>query len=246
MLVPVHMTSPQTIMRYNSAVPTYLLHMFEIITLAILILSIVFHEVAHGYAANWLGDPTARLAGRLSPNPLLHIDPIGSVLIPGALYIMHAPFLFGWAKPVPYNPYNLRNQKWGESFVAASGPLANVLLAVIFATLIRFADILTLSSKFVEMAAYVVFINVLLALFNAIPFPPLDGSKIIAPFLTYRLAQKYRALMQYMENLGFVALFLCIFIMMQVFGDYFMAAIVHTSALFTGLSPMEFISLMVR
>ncbi len=189
----------------------------DIITLTILILSIVLHEVAHGYAANWLGDPTARLAGRLTPNPLPHIDPVGSVLIPGALFIMQAPFLFGWAKPVPYNPYNLRNQKWGESFVAAAGPLTNLLIAVIFAMIIRLAPTLGLSPAFIEMTGYIVFINVLLALFNAIPFPPLDGSKVIVPFLPFGLAQKYRALTNYMENLGFIGLFLCVFIFMQIF-----------------------------
>jgi Zn-dependent protease len=199
--------------------------MLEIITLAILILSIVFHEVAHGYAANWLGDPTARLAGRLSPNPLLHIDPVGSVLIPAALFIMHAPFLFGWAKPVPYNPYNLRNQKWGEAFVAAAGPLANLLLALIFALLIRFSNVFSLSASFVDMATYVVFINILLALFNAIPFPPLDGSKIIVPFLPFGLSLKYRALTHYMESLGFVALFLCVFIFMQILWAPFSATV---------------------
>ncbi len=190
--------------------------MLEIITLAILILSIVFHEVAHGYAANWLGDPTARLAGRLSPNPLIHIDPIGSILIPGILFITHAPFLFGWAKPVPYNPYNLRNQRWGEAFVASAGPLANIFLALVFSILIRMSSFLNLPASFVDMATYVVFINILLALFNAIPFPPLDGSKIIVPFLPFGLSLKYRALTQYMENLGFVALFLCVFIFMQI------------------------------
>ncbi len=188
----------------------------EIITLVILILSIVLHEVAHGYAANWLGDPTARLAGRLSPNPFLHIDPVGSVLIPGILYITGAQFLFGWAKPVPYNPYNLRNQKWGESFVAAAGPLTNLLIAGIFAVIIRLSPALGLSASFVEMIGYIVFINILLALFNAIPFPPLDGSKVIVPFLPFGLSQKYRALANYMENLGFVALFLCVFIFMQI------------------------------
>lgn len=219
--------------------------MFEIITLAILIISIIFHEVAHGYAANWLGDPTARLAGRLSPNPILHIDPIGSLLVPATMYITNMPFLFGWAKPVPYNPYNLRNQKWGESFVAAAGPLANILLAVVFSVLIRFEEILSLSSKFVEMSAYIVFINVLLALFNAIPFPPLDGSKIIVPFLPFQLAQKYCALTQYMERLGFIALFLCIFLLMQVFGDLFMTIIIHVGSIFTGLSPMDFLQLIM-
>ncbi len=191
--------------------------MLEIITLTILILSIVLHEVAHGYAANWLGDPTARLAGRLSPNPLLHIDPIGSVLVPGVLFLTGAQFLFGWAKPVPYNPYNLNNQKWGEAIVAAAGPLTNLLLALIFALVIRFASVLSLSQSFTEMASYIVYINVLLAIFNAIPFPPLDGSKIIEPFLPLGLALKYRAVKNYMENLGLIGLFLCVFVFMQIF-----------------------------
>lgn len=191
--------------------------MLEIITLVILILSIVLHEVAHGYAANWLGDPTARLAGRLSANPLLHIDPIGSVLVPGVLYLTGASFLFGWAKPVPYNPYNLNNQKWGEAIVASAGPLTNLLLSLIFALVIRFASVLSLSQSFTEMASYIVYINVLLAIFNAIPFPPLDGSKIIEPFLPLGLALKYRAVKNYMENLGLIGLFLCVFVFMQIF-----------------------------
>lgn len=195
--------------------------MFEIITLAILILSIVFHEVAHGYAANWLGDPTARLAGRLSPNPLLHIDPIGSVVVPGFLYLSGAHFLFGWAKPVPYNPYNLRNQRWGESFVAAAGPLANLLLAGIFSIIVRLSDPLALSPAVVEMFGYVIFINVLLALFNAIPLPPLDGSKIITPFLPGPLEYRYRALTAYMENLGFIVLLVMVFIFMQILWEPF-------------------------
>ncbi len=195
--------------------------MAEIIIIIILILSIVLHEVAHGYAANWLGDPTARLAGRLSANPLLHIDPVGSVLIPAMLYFTHAGFLFGWAKPVPYNPYNLRNQKWGESIVAAAGPLSNLLLAVIFAVIIRLASPLGLTPEFIDMAMTIVSINVLLALFNIIPLPPLDGSKVIAPFLPFGLQQKYRALAMRLESMGFVALFLMIFVFMMVLKDPF-------------------------
>ena len=190
--------------------------MFEIITILILILSIVLHEVAHGYAANWLGDPTARLAGRLSPNPLLHIDPMGSVIIPALLFLSGSQFLFGYAKPVPYNPYNLRNQKWGEALVAVAGPLTNLLLAFIFAIIIRFASVLNLSSAFMEMAGYVVFINILLAVFNIIPFPPLDGSKVIIPFLPYQLAYRYQMFARKIENLGFVAVFLTVMIFMLV------------------------------
>ena len=148
-----------------------------------LIISIIIHEMAHGYAANWLGDPTAKLAGRLSPNPLVHIDPVGSILIPAVLFLSSAGFLFGWAKPVPYNPYNLKNQKWGEALVAAAGPLVNILLAVIFSLLIRSAGTLGLSPSFVDLASFIVYINILLAFFNMIPIPPLDGSKMLLALL---------------------------------------------------------------
>jgi Zn-dependent protease len=209
--------------------------MFEIITLAILILSIVLHEVAHGYAANWLGDPTARLAGRLSPNPLLHIDPMGSVIIPGLLFMSGAQFLFGYAKPVPYNPYNLRNAKWGESIVAAAGPLTNLLLAGIFAVIIRMADTLVLSSAFVEMAGYVVFINILLALFNAIPFPPLDGSKIIVPFLPGRLAYSYQMFSRKIESLGFLTLLIAVFLFIFILWKPFITVVYGLYALLLGI-----------
>jgi len=207
----------------------------EITTITILILSIVFHEVAHGYAANWLGDPTARLAGRLSPNPLLHIDPIGSVLVPAVLFISGAQFLFGWAKPVPYNPYNLNNQKWGESIVAAAGPLANLFLAGVFAILIRLSAAFGFSASFVEMASYIVFINILLAIFNAIPFPPLDGSKIIEPFLPFALQLKYRALKTYVERIGILGMFLSIFIFMQILWKPFSTLVVTIFHAMTGL-----------
>lgn len=208
--------------------------MFEIITLAILILSIVLHEVAHGYAANWLGDPTARLAGRLNPNPLLHIDPMGSVIIPAILFLSGAQFLFGYAKPVPYNPYNLRNQKWGESIVAVAGPLTNLALAVIFAGIIQLSDTLQLSASFIEMLQYVVFINVLLAIFNLIPLPPLDGSKVIVPFLPSAISYKYLAFTRYMENLGLAGLFLSVFIFMFILWGPFSYVVWHVFRVLVG------------
>ena len=212
----------------------------------ILIFSIVLHEVAHGYAANWLGDPTARLAGRLTVNPIKHIDPLGSVIIPAFLFFTGASFLFGWAKPVPYNPYNLRNQKWGESFVAAAGPLTNLLLAVVFAILIRLSPTLGLAESMVEMFGYIVFINVLLAVFNAIPFPPLDGSKIIVPFLPFGLAYRYQVLTRYIENLGLIALFSMVFIFMFIFSTPFSLLVLHIGGLLTGFSLNEFAGLVYR
>ncbi len=104
-----------------------------ILTIVVLIFSVILHEVAHGYAANALGDPTARLAGRLTLNPIPHIDIVGSVLIPAFLVFTHAGILFGWAKPVPYNPFNLKHRRWGETLVAFAGPGTNLFIAVVFA-----------------------------------------------------------------------------------------------------------------
>ena len=206
----------------------------EIAVIIVLILSIVLHEVAHGYAANWLGDTTARLAGRLSANPFVHIDPIGSVIIPAMLFMTHSPFLFGWAKPVPYNPYNLSNQRWGEAIVAAAGPLTNFLLAAIFAGLIRMAGVAGLSESFVDLASQIVLINVLLGCFNLIPMPPLDGSKVIEPFLPLRVRQQYRALGAKLEQFGMIGLLLFIIILMQVFGGPFTHLVYSIAKLLIG------------
>ncbi len=192
----------------------YCMGIAEIAIIIVLIMSIVLHEVAHGYAANWLGDPTARLAGRLTVNPISHIDPIGSVVIPAFLFLSGASFLFGWAKPVPYNPYNLSNQRWGEAFVAFAGPGTNFLLALIFAGLIHFAVAFGFSASFVELSVHIVTINVLLGHFNLIPFPPLDGSKVIEPFLPLSLRMRYRALGNTMERFGIMGSLFFIMIFM--------------------------------
>jgi Zn-dependent protease len=172
----------------------------QIAMIVALIFSVVIHEMAHGYAANWLGDPTARLQGRLSANPLVHLDPLMSVILPGLLILTNSPFLFGAAKPVPYNPYNFTNQKWGEAIVAAAGPAANIFIAIIFAILIRSAEILQLSQTFVLLAFQIIVLNIFLALFNLLPIPPLDGSKILPKLLPYSLAIKYDAFRQVMER----------------------------------------------
>lgn len=218
--------------------------MDQLAVIVALIFSIVLHEMAHGYAANWLGDPTARLAGRLSPNPLVHIDPIGSVLIPALLLLSNAGFLFGWAKPVPYNPYNLKNQKWGEALVAAAGPATNILLALIFSVLIRLADPLGLSASFVSLAGYIVFINILLAFFNMIPVPPLDGSKILGALLPYGAAMRYRELMANIERFGFLFTIVFIFIIIQFVWPYLFSAVIWFGSLLMGISPLEFMQIL--
>ncbi len=164
----------------------------QIALIIALIISIVIHEVAHGYAANWLGDPTARLSGRLSFNPIVHIDPLMSVVVPGLLLLSGSPFVFGAAKPVPYNPYNFTNQRWGEALVAIAGPLANIFLAVVFAVIIRVSDISSgFSPAFLILAEQVVLLNLFLAFFNLVPIPPLDGSKILPKFLPRSLRYSY-------------------------------------------------------
>ena len=158
--------------------------MNALLQIIILIFSAILHEVAHGYVAYSLGDPTAKYAGRLTLNPFAHIDITGSIILPILLYFSTAgQFVFGWAKPVPYNPYNLRGGKWGPVYVALAGPATNLLLAGIFSVAIRlimsFNPTSDFSAVFIYVATLVVIINVVLAVFNLIPVPPLDGSKLL-------------------------------------------------------------------
>ena len=168
-----------------------------VFSILILILSVVVHEVSHGFAANYLGDPTARLAGRLTLNPIPHLDPIGSILIPLLLFFTKAGAMFGWAKPVPVNPYNLRG-KYGEAIVAAAGPLSNIVLAIVFGLLIRFFGGM-MPASFLHITILVVVINIVLAIFNLVPIPPLDGSKILFAFFPYHL----QSLREQLERYGF-------------------------------------------
>ena len=149
----------------------------------ILIISIIIHEVSHGAAANFLGDPTAKNAGRLTLNPIKHIDPMGSVFLPLILILAGSPILFGWAKPVPINPYNFRDQKYGPAKSALAGPAANLTIALIFGLALRFLPSFAALSGIVPMFSYIVYINLLLAIFNLLPIPPLDGSHILFSLL---------------------------------------------------------------
>ncbi len=180
-----------------------------IFSIAILIMSVVIHEVSHGYAALMMGDVTAKYAGRLTLNPIKHLDPFGSVILPILMAIISSGgFIFGWAKPVPYNLYNLKNQRWGELIVAIAGPLSNILVAIVFGLLIRFAPILSLPIAFVEISLTVVIINLVLAVFNLVPIPPLDGSKVLFSVLPTDISQKTR---NFMQRYGLILIFIFIF-----------------------------------
>jgi len=163
--------------------------------LVVLIFSVMVHEVSHGYVADYLGDPTARLAGRLNFNPLKHLDFFGSFLLPVFLWwATHGTAVFGWAKPVPYNPLNLKNPKLGTGKIAVAGPAANLLIAAVFGIFLRITIFLGLTTPLLTLFfSLIVYLNILLAIFNLVPLPPLDGSRILFALLpvsesSYRLA----------------------------------------------------------
>lgn len=205
--------------------------------LIILIVSVILHEVAHGYMANWLGDPTARLAGRLTLNPLSHIDPFGSILLPAILVFTHSPILIGYAKPVPYNPYNLPG-KYDEGLVAFAGPATNIFLALIFGLAIRFFGA-TLDPNLAVAFATIAYINMLLALFNLIPIPPLDGSKVLSSILSAisaNAARGYDAFRSAFERLGILSGTLLILLIVYTLQPFFFAALQGLFRLLTGAS----------
>lgn len=199
-----------------------------VITVAIIMGSIIVHEVSHGAAAYKLGDPTAHMAGRLSLNPLKHIDPIGTVILPLILFLSGLP-VFGYAKPVPYNPNYFKNRKRDEVVTALAGPLSNLLLACVFALLMAGVN-LALRLEVLGADLYGVFnvmkypilmilftamhINLVLMCFNLLPLPPLDGSKCISYFLNHQQMQVYYRIQQYSMPL----LFILIFIVPRVMG----------------------------
>ncbi|MFA6315161.1 MAG: site-2 protease family protein [Candidatus Paceibacterota bacterium] len=185
--------------------------MLIILSIVILIFSVILHEVSHGYMADYLGDPTPRLQGRLTINPIRHLDPIGSFAVP--LLTSLAGFTFGWAKPVVYNPYNLKNKRQGEFLIAAAGPASNLLIAIIFGLILRFYISGTaIMTPFAEIVSIVIYINIVLAIFNLIPIPPLDGSKLFLAFLPHQFGQ----LRMNLERFGPIFVIIIIFFLWQV------------------------------
>lgn len=198
---------------------------------AVIVMSAVVHEVMHGVAAEWLGDPTARLQGRITLNPISHIDILGSIIVPAFLVLSNSPILFGWAKPVPYNPYNLRPGRFSEAIVAAAGPVSNLAIALIIGIVIRLG---VLPPDIAGTLFTVVVINTMLFFFNLIPIPPLDGSKVLASILPRGLAISYdrlRASMEMNPFLGFGA----VMILILLLGSSFTGFIYNIAAMIVGV-----------
>jgi len=204
----------------------------------ILVYSIILHEVAHGVMALWLGDKTAKYAGRITANPIKHIDLWMTIIVPLLMFAMTAGrFAFGGAKPVPYNPYNLRNQKWGPAMVGLAGPASNILVALMAALLAKIIavpmaikiDIInniqlanwsavaavtagSIGSIIFVLSVMIIFWNILLAVFNLIPIPPLDGSKLL--FFIFPIRRETEA---FLEQFGFIILLFFLFVFPEPF-----------------------------
>ena len=184
----------------------------KIFQLIVLIMSAIVHEYMHGWMADRLGDPTAKDAGRLTLNPIPHIDMVGSIFLPLILLLSGSSFVFGWAKPVPYNPYNLRDKRFGSAKVALAGPLGNLLIAIIFGMILRFVNFSDPSLMIKALIEIIVYINLLLMVFNLVPIPPLDGSKVLLPFLPFNWQLKFANF----ERFGMIIVFIFVMLAFQL------------------------------
>ncbi len=197
--------------------------------IVVLVMSVVIHEVAHGFMAYRLGDKTAFYANRLTLNPIKHLDPFGSVMLPILLALSNTGFVFGWAKPVPYNPNNIQSGKKGELKVALAGIVANTFIAILFSLFIRASLYFGLMNEVLLGAlSTIVVINLLLAVFNLMPIPPLDGSKVIFSLLPYR----YENLRYSIEKYSFVLIIIFVFFIWQ----YVSPIVIHLFSFLTGIN----------
>lgn len=204
-----------------------------IFVIAVIIMSAVVHEVMHGIAADKLGDPTARYAGRLTLNPIPHLDMFGSIILPVVLALTNSPIFFGWAKPVPYNPYNLRTDglfsRFSEAIVAGAGPASNLAIALISGTIMRLGVVPAVN----DILFVIVLVNVMLFIFNLIPIPPLDGSKVLSALLPQGLAYSYNSLRARAEYNPFLGMGL-VLIFILLAGNAFSTVIWNVARFITG------------
>ncbi len=202
-----------------------------LLLLPMLLFSVIVHECAHGLVAEWWGDPTARMLGRLTLNPLPHIDPFGSIIVPGLLLLTGSGVLFGWARPVPITVENFRDRKLGDITVSLAGPASNVLLAIALAAVLAAAGLVYGSGRVPDglaaLCRYGILLNFILALFNLLPIPPLDGSHVVANLLPGPMAYAYRSVGQ----VGLLLLMLVMFLAPGLLSIVFAPAWIATNAL---------------
>jgi len=188
--------------------------MLQIFGIIILIFSAIIHEYMHGWMAERLGDNTAKDAGRLTLNPIPHLDLFGSIILPSLMALSGTGIIFGWAKPVPFNPNNLSDKKWGSAKVAIAGPLGNLIIALMLGLSLRFLEIA--NPTMIVLFAMAILINLVLMIFNLMPIPPLDGSKVIMPFLPFKWQMQFIKLERYGMILVIIFIFFAFDIIIPV------------------------------
>lgn len=205
--------------------------------LMILFGSIILHEISHGYAAYLLGDPTAKMMGRLTPNPIKHVDMFGTIIMPAAMLLLSGgSFAFGYAKPVPFNPSYFKNERQGMLITGIAGPLTNIAIAlcsgIAVRVLVAMAPVTsTLVQVVIALLYYAVVINLVLAFFNLVPIPPLDGSRVLQRFLPTNARNAYHRL----EAYGFVIIIAISWLVPQVFNAYLNVTALPLATLFSGI-----------
>ncbi len=184
------------------------------IWIAALLVAITVHECAHAWTANRLGDPTARLKGRMTLNPLAHLDPFGSVLLPLILLIIRSPFIFGWGKPVPFDAFNLKNPRRDAALISFAGPAANFILAIFLSFIIRLGYLVIGPTAYLveQILTPFIFLAVVLGIFNLIPIHPLDGGKVLIGLLPQKIAYQWDT---FLQRFGF---FIILFLIFPIFG----------------------------
>ena len=197
--------------------------LFSIITIVGIVIAIIVHEVAHGYVADKLGDPTARLKGRLTLNPIPHIDPIGTIIVP-LIFFFSTRYIFGWAKPVPIDPYNLRNPKKDLLLISLAGPASSLVFAIVLSIFLRILVTVYPGKVFLDLFTNlfgsIIGTNILLAVFNIIPIHPLDGGKILAGILPDKESRTFDA---FMNRFGIVLL---VFLIFPIFGNSLISPVI--------------------
>jgi len=195
--------------------------------LIIVIIALTVHEFSHAWAGHMLGDVTAKQHGRLTLNPVAHIDPYSTLLLPVALILLGSPVVFGAAKPVPFNPYAVRYGKWGAALVAVAGPASNLLMAIFVGLYLRFVSLGGVTGRFLLQF---VFVNLAFFVFNMIPIPPLDGSRVL-----YAAAPSgMRDVMDQMENYGLIVIFAFLFISYRFLSPFILSAVTTMASIIIG------------